>query len=246
MFKLFQTSEEKKIGTYTVPKEMTLEEVRVAILKLMAEESSNHYRMGQLYNHVVDRNLAIEAGYKNAQAYFSQHLVDLAQSTLSQYGAVARHFTEPITLRFGSTCLALLLSYADATGLEVNYAEPGGFLVDVPDAKGDITSKPFSRCSVDELRRALQGKRKPATSQPLPDADRALADRYMTAVTNRMPKGTSLRVQLRNLKGKAVLDIRGIPLAKMKLLVQALQAQLPAEPEVKEEVTQQEQAPQHV
>ncbi len=235
MFRLFQSSEEKKLDTYTVPKEMTLEEVRLAMLKLMAEENTNHYRMGQLYNHVVDSNLAIDAGYKNAQAYFRQHLVDLSQSALTMYGAVAREFSEPLSRRFGITCLYLLLTYAEAAEVEVNYAEPGGMLIDVPDGKGGVTSKPFSRCSVDEMRRAIQRRRKPASSKPLPEADRVLAERYMSAVTGQLPKGTALRVQVRNHKGKTVLDFRGIPLTQVKQLILALQAQLPAEPEVKQE-----------
>ncbi len=240
MFKLFQSSEAKKLNVNPLPENMTLEEVRMAMLKLMAEESSNHYRMGQLYNHVVDRKLAEDAGYKNAQAYFSQHLADLSQATLSRYGAVARHFTEPIALRFGTTCLYHLLTYAEAADMKVNYAEPGGHLIEVPDAKGEVTSKPFSRCSVDEMRRAIHRKRKPTSSKPLPSEERALADRYLTAVTNRLPKGTSLRVQMRNHQGNTVLDFKGLPLAQVRLLIQALQAQLPPEPDV----TQEEKAPQ--
>jgi hypothetical protein len=32
---------------------MTLEQVRRAMIDLMKEENTNHYRMGQLYNYVV-------------------------------------------------------------------------------------------------------------------------------------------------------------------------------------------------
>jgi hypothetical protein len=93
----------------------------IYMVQLMAEESTNHYRMGQLYNYVVDNELAQKAGYKDARDYFSQKLADLSQVSLTLYGTVAKSFTEPVSVRFGVTCLYLLLSYkeaADAVGRE--------------------------------------------------------------------------------------------------------------------------------
>jgi hypothetical protein len=236
MFKLFTAKEATTVTTpviTAVTEGMTLEQVRLAMLQLMREENVNQHRMGQLYNHVVDKKLAEKAGYKDAKDYFSQHLADLSQSALSMYGAVAADFSEPVARRFGVTCLYLLLTYKEAADLEVNHEDPGGTLIEVPDDKGLVTSKPFGDCSVEQMRRALQRKRKPASTKPLPPEAEALAEQYSEAVTGRFPKGARVKVLVRNQRGKAVLDFKGIPLEQVNQLVEALSGQLPPVREVR-------------
>ena len=63
-----------------IPETTTLEQLRAELLELMAQENTNHHRMGEIYNHIVDKKLAEKAGYKDAREYFSQHLADLSQS----------------------------------------------------------------------------------------------------------------------------------------------------------------------
>ncbi len=230
MFKLFKTQEATAVTTpvtTTVTEGMTLEQVRLALLQLMREEGVNHYRMGQLYNHAVDKELAQKAGYKSAKDYFSQHLADLSQATLSMYGAVAKAFSEPVARRFGVTCLHLLLNYKEATDIAVNHEGPGDTLIEVPDDKGQVTSMRFGDCSVEQMRRAIQRKRKPASSKPLPPEVETLADQYREAVTGRLAKGTRVKVLLRNEKGKAVLDFKGIPVEQVSQLAAALTGELP-------------------
>ncbi|MBN1207411.1 MAG: hypothetical protein JXB05_21215 [Myxococcaceae bacterium] len=62
----------------------------------------------------------------------------------------------------------LLLTYKEAADIEVNHAEPGELLIEVPEANGQVTALPFGKCSVEQMRRALQRKRKPASTRPLP------------------------------------------------------------------------------
>jgi hypothetical protein len=83
------------------------------------------------------------------------------------------------------------------------------------------------------MRRALQRKRKPASSKPLPPEAVVLADRYREAVTGSFPKGALIKVQVRNQKGKAVLDFKGIPVEQVAKLIEALMAQLPPAPQVR-------------
>ncbi len=232
MFKLFTTKEATTTTTTAGTEGMTLEQVRTAMLQLMMEENSNHHRMGQLYNYVVDKRLAEKAGYKDAKDFFRQRLADLSQPALTMYGAVAKAFSEPVARRYGITCLSLLLTYKVAVDLEVNHAEPGGTLIEVPDDKGQVTSKPFGDCSVEQMRRALQRLRKPASSKPLPPEVEALAEQYSAAVTGRFPKGTRVKVLVRNQKGKAVLDFKGIPVEQVGQLVEALTGELPPVREV--------------
>ncbi|WP_263452262.1 hypothetical protein [Hyalangium gracile] len=212
-----------------IPEGTTLEQLRVELLQLMAQESSNHHRMGTIYNYIVEKRLAEKAGFKDARDYFSKHLADLSQATLTTYGAVANAFSEPVSRRFGVTCLSLLLSYKEAADLEVNPEDPGPTPIEVPDEKGQVTVQTFGACSVEQMRRALQHKRKPASTKPLPPEALLLAEQYTEAVALRFPKGkgTLVKVTVRNQKGKAVLDFKGIPLEQVNQLVLALTGELP-------------------
>jgi hypothetical protein len=212
-----------------IPEGSTLEQLRGELLELMAQESSNHHRMGLIYNHIVDKRLAEKAGYKDAREYFTRHLADLSQPALSMYGAVANAFSESVTRRFGVTCLSLLLSYKEAADLELTPEEPGATPIEVPDEKGQVSVQPFSACSVEQMRRALQRKRKPSSSKPLPPEKVALAEQYSEAVAARFPKGSGalVKVAVRNQKGRAVLDFKGIPLEQVSQLAAALTGELP-------------------
>jgi len=186
MFKLFQT---KEATTTAITAGMTLEQVPPAMRELMKAENTNQYQMGELYNYTVDKQLAEKAGYKDAKDFFAQHLADLSRAALTTYAAVAHDFSAPVARRFGVTCLYLLLTYKEAADIEVNHEDPGGTLIEVPDDKGQVTSKLFGECSVDQMRRALQRLRKPASSKPLPTEAEALAEQYSEVVTGRFPKG---------------------------------------------------------
>jgi len=206
---------------------MTLEQVRGELLQLMAGENANHYRMGQLYNYVVEKQLAQQAGYKDAPSYFRQKLADLSPASLNTYGAVAKSFSEPVAVRFGVTCLYLLLIYKEAAGLKVNHEEPGGTVIEVPGQNGEVTNKLFSACSVDEMRKALQLKRKPTSSKPVPAEDVALADQYRTALKGQFSQGSVVQVLVRNEKGSSVLDFKSIPVAEVGTLIMALMDHVP-------------------
>jgi hypothetical protein len=236
MFKLLRSKEATTTITTTtsaVIEGMTLEQVRTSMLQLMMEENSHQHRMGLLYNYVVDKRLAEKAGYKDAKDFFRQRLADLSQATLSTYGAVAEAFSEPVTRRYGVNCLYLLLTYKEVADIEVNHADPDGTLIEVPDDKGQVVTKPFGECSVEQMRRALQRKRKPASTKPLPPEVEQRADQYREAVTGRFPKGVRVKVQVRNEKGKAVLDFKGIPLEQVGQLAAALTGELPPVREVR-------------
>ena len=129
--------------------------------------------------------------------------------------------------RFGVTCLSLLLTYKEAVGLELNHEEPGSTPIEVPEQDGQVSLKLFSQCTVDQLRKALQRKRKPTSTKPLPPEAQVLASQYREAVTSHFPKGVLIQVQVRNQKGKAVVDFKGIPLEQVAKLAEALAGELP-------------------
>jgi hypothetical protein len=208
-------------------KSMTLEQVRDEMLQCMAGENANRYRLGQLFNYTVDNNLAENAGYKSAPDYFRKHLVDVSPATLAAYGLMAKSFSEAIALRFGVTCLCLLLTYQEAADVKVDHENPGSTVIEVPGKEGAVTAKPFGQCSVDEMRKALVRKRKPASSKPVPKKDVTRVDQVRRAVTGRFAKEDPIRVQVRNHKGDTVVDFKGIPLSKLSKLAEALLAQAP-------------------
>ena len=237
MFNLFKSleaksNEVKPVVKGVVPEGMTLEQVRVAMLGLMAQESINQHHMGQLYNHVVKNKLAEAAGYKDAQEWFSKHLVDLSQTALTMYGAVAEAFNEDVGRRFGVTCLFLLLRYEKAVELEADREEPGNTVIEVPGDNGQVLSKPFSQCGVEEMRKAIQLKRKPSSSKPLPPGSVERGEQYHLAVKAVFPKVSTVEVQVRNIKGKAVVDFKGIPLEQVNRLTEVLTGELPPLPKV--------------
>ncbi|HEX8705084.1 MAG TPA: hypothetical protein VF815_40005 [Myxococcaceae bacterium] len=201
---------------------MTLDDVRVAFQALLTEESSNHYRMGVLYNHVVVNKLADNTPFKNAQGFFAAHFKDLSRATLASYGSVATHFTAAVCGQFGATRLSLLVTYKEVAKIQVNHAEPGGTLIEVPDENGVVTNKPFSVCSVVDMRKALQRKRKRTSGPSLPAEDLVLVEHYRTAVTSRFPTQTPVRVSVRKLGGKTMISFQDIPLSEVDSLTEAL------------------------
>ncbi|HLL03308.1 MAG TPA: hypothetical protein VK539_22185 [Myxococcaceae bacterium] len=212
---------------YVIPEGATLEQIRAEMLHLMAGENVNQYRMGQLYGYVVDNELAQKAGYKDAPTYFRQHLADVSTASLTTYRAVVKTFSEQVAVRFGVTCLYLLTIYKEAANLKVNPEEPGPTLIEVPGENGEVTKKPFSACSVDEMRQALRLKRKPASSKPVPAEDVAQAEKYRTALKGQFPQGSNVQVQVRNEKGNSVLDFKSIPVAQVGTLILALMDHVP-------------------
>ena len=57
-------------------------------------------------------------------------------------------------------------------------------------------------------------------------------EQYHAALKARFPTGAPVQVQVRNLKGKAVVDFKGIPLEQVSKLIEALTAELPPVPAV--------------
>lgn len=137
-------------------------------------------------------------------------------------------------VEFGITRLRLLLTYKDAAEIKLNSAEPGSTFIQVPDKDGAVKPKLFAHCSVEDLRQALAHLRESGIT-PVPAEERELVDRYREAITRRFPQGTVVRVQLRNQKGSAVVDVKGIPVRQMDKLAEALLDQLYPVLEVTEE-----------
>jgi hypothetical protein len=201
--------------------------------KLSADETRNHVLMGLLYNYLVDSRLLEDTEYKNALDYICSNIQEISRAALLMYGAVAREFPQTVCAQFGISRLRLLLTYKDAAKIELNTEEPGGTFVMVPDKQRQVQPKLFADCTAEDLRNALQYLRQKGIT-PVPPEQRALVDEYREAVVGSFPRGTPVRVQLRNHKGNAVVDFKGIPVMQVETLVEALLEQIhPARQEPK-------------
>lgn len=206
---------------------MSLKQVRAAMLQLQAQQNIHSgYRMGQLYNHVVDTKLAQKANYRGALDYFHQHVRAVPRSTLVLYGTVARHFSETVCTRFGSTCLSLLLTYEEAAGIQIDHGAPGGTLILVPGDGGAVTHKPFGECSVSDMRRALQRLRKASSGRSISTANRSHAERRAQSVNAAPARGSGVQVQASDQPTEVVIHFKNFPPAQAQKLAEVLVGQL--------------------
>jgi hypothetical protein len=196
------------------------------IRQLVAANNTNFHAIGVEYNHIVDNKLAEKAGYKNAPEYLTQQIKELSRSSLTTYGAVARAFTAEVCAQYGVSVLNLLLTYTEAAGIELDASEPGSMIIQVPDATGELEDKLFAECTVVELRKAIQRLRRPTSSAPLPPDIDTRAQQCSAAWTAWFPKNAGVRVEVRNHKGKAVLNLKDVPLEQMEQIAALLKTDL--------------------
>jgi hypothetical protein len=206
---------------------LTREQVLDMMRELLAQETLNHFRVGLLYNYVVESDLLKGTKHKTALDFFCDNIQDISRSVLATYGAVAREFSQEVSLRFGITRLQLLLTYKKATKIELNHDEPGGTFILVPNQDGELTPTLFAHCSVENLRNALAHLRTSKEDKPIPSEERARYDQYREGVTGRFPKGSSVRVLMRNQQGKGLITFKDVPISEVDKLVEALLDQLP-------------------
>ncbi len=206
----------------TLDPSLTLEQVKGRILELCSQGEANSHQIGQLYNHVVDNELAEKSGYTSARDYFSQHIRVLAQSTLSLYGAVAHAFTAQDCVRYGTTNLSVLLSYTEAASLSLPKEGPGLVPVEIPQEDGTVTTKPFAECSVSELKLAVKHKRQPASGSPLPGADGTRVETLRQNLAQRFSQDSRVKVETRVTRGKTFISLMNVPLEELDTLTEVL------------------------
>ena len=82
--------------------------------------------------------------------------------------------------------------------------------LEVPADNGQVQTKPFSQCSVEDMRRALQLKRQPGSSKPMPPGAVERGEQYHAAVKALFPKVTSVEVQGRSAPFRRARGGRGL------------------------------------
>lgn len=216
----------------SIPPTMTLEQAQDAILECLTKGPAGHYRIGKLYNHIVRNRLAVNQGYATTRRYFRRHVRVLSQSTLTMYGAVARHFSQEDCERYSMANLGALLEYARLSCLHVNRREPGSTPIWIPRKGGMEISKPFSDCTADDLRDAIKARRS-WPGQGRLDPEEKPVEAYLEtlkqhfAENTRFPPKIDAQVHNRRLH----VRIRHLRLWELGRLIEALRSILkPAQP----------------
>lgn len=199
---------------------MTLESERDAILALASDDDQDHWQIGVHYNNIVDHRLAEANGYRRSRDFFAKEIKAIPQSTLSQYGAVARAYKREDVLKYGITKLAALLTYATLISAPRS-APPGSIQVFIPQKDGSARMKLFADCTRAEVLAAIKRLKKPESSRvPPPDLNRIST---LQNAINRVPGQRGqvfLKARLR--KKRTVVDLENVTLADLAAVISAL------------------------
>jgi hypothetical protein len=140
-------------------RELTLDQLRDTIVQCLLQGAAGHYRIGQIYNHMVDCRRAVNAGYRTTREYFRRHVRVLSQSNLTMFGAVVRRFSPEVCEKYGMASLGGLLEYQRLTQVRVDRAAPGDTPIEIPRKGGLLLTKPFGDCTLEDLRQAVLAQR---------------------------------------------------------------------------------------
>ncbi len=141
--------------------EMTLDELRDAIIQCLLQGPAGHYRIGKLYNHIVLCRRAVDEGYPTTREYFRQHVRVLSYRSLVMFGAVARKFRQEFCEKYGMVQLGLLLEHERLCHGHYPYfpGDPGTMPIELPRRGGLTLTKPFADCTLEDLRQLVRARR---------------------------------------------------------------------------------------
>lgn len=201
--------------------ELTLEQARESIASYLEQGNAGQYNIGRIYNYLVKRNLATKNGYESTEAFFSQHFKALSQSMLTRYGTVARKFTEEACGKYGVTNLLALRNYAATANIPIASGDPGSTLIDVPQEGGGVERKPFSECSVEELKLASKNKRGPS-SATVPTDEEARVESMRKSIEHHFGENSEVKIKASVKDGETLLTIQGVPFKQVDRFMKAL------------------------
>jgi hypothetical protein len=205
----------------------TLPQVEERANILARQGNTGAHELGILYNLVVDDGMAQKAGFKDAKDFFAKRIKGLSQSALSTYGAVAREFSAEACEKYGAYSLYGLLAYEKVAGIQADASDPGPTAIVVPSEDGTVGQKPFSECTIEDLKLAVKAKRAPVPPPSSSGEDERIGF-YRDTVTGYFPNDSRIRVNARVHRGKLLLSLEDVSETELSTLIQALQATLEA------------------
>jgi len=216
---------------------MTLDQCHDAILQNLMQGTAGHYRIGQFYNQMVERRLAVNRGYRTTREYFRRHVRVLSQATLTRYGAVANSFQLPVAEKYGMASLGALLEYLRLAQLWLrrsDAAEPGPIPIEIPRRGGLKLTKPFADCTAEDLRDAIQARRAWLGHGPL-EPEEEPVQRYVQTLRRHFQDNAQCppEIDLEVHNRRVHLRIRHLRICELARLTEALEPTLkPAVPAV--------------
>jgi hypothetical protein len=217
-----------------IPSSMTLEQCHDAILQCLLQGTAGHYRIGLLYNHMVQHRLAVNRGYRTTREYFRRHVRVLSQATLTRYGAVANSFHLPVVEKYGMASLGALLEYLRLAHIwlwQIDGNEPGPTPIELPRRGGLKLTKPFADCTAEDLRDAIQARRAWPGHGPL-EPEEEPVQRYVQTLRRHFQDNTqfSPQIDVEVHNRRIHLRIRHLRVWELARLTEALEPTLkPAE-----------------
>ncbi len=217
------------------PWSLTLEQARDQMLQGLLQGTAGHYRIGQLYNYVVEYRLAVDAGHRTTRQYFRHHVPVLSQARLTMYGAVVRKFRLEVCEKYGMLNLGMLLEYLRLAHISLWRAEKHGLglmPIEIPRKGGLAITKPFSDCTEEDMRQAVRTRRA-WPGQETRDEHEERIDRYVELLKRHFAQNArwAPRIDAEIHNRRVHLRIRHLRLIDLEPLTEALQRTLkPSEP----------------
>lgn len=228
-------SDTKKPARKRLPDALNRDDARAALdratrnLKALCKSQyANAWRIGRTLLQVSELNLHRARGFTTLDDYAAKQL-DLSRDTTFQYMRVAEAFSESVVAAFGPERLDRGLRYIAATPESETPAQLPTLKIRTHAADGAVREKDFAEASIDEIRAATAAERGEAKSKRPRALDPAAKASTLEAVNTALDaavgraaaKDAEAKIR-RDAKGRDLLDLRGLPLAKAHAALKAV------------------------
>ncbi len=199
--------------------DLTFEAAVAQMHVLFRDESSTQWKIGQLYNHIIDNKLAEKNGHRYAREFFGKEFGNVGRSTLVLYGSVAGAFTEVATQSYGVSNLGRLLTYLKLSKQGLIEGDPGEFMVNLPQLDGSVIPKRFADCSREDMANAIRALR---LRRSLPGSDAERLERIQQALVEKLGEDTKVTLKGTWNGSDTVLTLTHVTLSELRAVAEVL------------------------
>jgi hypothetical protein len=198
---------------------LTFEAAVEQIHALLRDEGAAQWKIGQLYNYIIDNKLAEQNGYRYAREFFAHEFNEVGRSSLVNYGAVAGAFTEVAAQTYGIAKLVKLLTYLKLMKQGLIEGDPGEFVVNILQLDGSTVSKRFADCTREDLAAAIRALR---LAPSLPGADSKLLEQLQQALMDKLGEESNATIKGTWNGSETELSLTHVPLSQLRAVLDAL------------------------
>ncbi len=200
---------------------LAIEHARELLQQHVARLNAEQYRIGRIFNEVVDKRLAGVGTYKSAVEHLGPAVKALSEKDVRRAQAAARRFSEAVFVKYGVRRLSTLVQYGKRLKQEWGGGEPDHMLLRVPGEDGYLKEKPFPECTPEEVGRAISSEL-PKESVPLPRLDEYCIHLLREGIRKRFSEDSSASVKAVVREGKVHVTLRDVSVTELKMLAQAI------------------------